>query len=363
MAGRIVLFGATGYTGRLVAHALARRGVRPVLAGRNEETLAELSAELGGGLETHTADVARPETVRALVERGDVLVSTVGPFLRYGDAAVEAAIDAGAHYIDSTGEGAFIRRVFEDWGPRAAAAGCTLMTALGYDFVPGNLAGALALERAGAGARKVTVGYFFKGAGGSPSGGTAASAVGVLSKPGFTFEDGEIRSERSAKRVHTFDAAGKQLSGISLGGTEHFSLPRLYEGLRDVEVYLGWFGPLSRPLQVASLVGEVPGVKPAVASIASRFVKGSTGGPDEQERSKSGSRVVAEAYGEGDGPLAQVVLEGPNGYTFTGEFMAWAAQRTAAMPPAGQGALGPAEAFGLRDLEAGCAEVGLEAVT
>src|SRR3954464_14899225 len=119
MAGRIVLFGATGYTGRLTAEAFARRGTKPVLPPRNAQALEALSSALGGGLETAVADVARPETVRALVERGDVLVSTVGPFARWGEPAMRAALDAGAHYLDSTGETSFIRRVFEEWGPSA----------------------------------------------------------------------------------------------------------------------------------------------------------------------------------------------------------------------------------------------------
>ena len=63
--------------------------------------------------------------MRALVERGDVLVSTVGPFARWGEPAVQAAIATGAHYLDSTGEGSFIREVFERFGPgrRRPAAG------------------------------------------------------------------------------------------------------------------------------------------------------------------------------------------------------------------------------------------------
>ena len=147
MAGRIVVFGATGYTGGLTARALVDAGARPVLAGRDSGRLSRLAAELGG-LDTAVADVARPTSVRALVERGDVLVTTVGPYLRFGGAALEAASDAGAHYFDATGEGPFIRRVFEEYGPRAEQAGCALLPAFGYDFVPGNLAAALALDQA-----------------------------------------------------------------------------------------------------------------------------------------------------------------------------------------------------------------------
>src|SRR5262249_18772509 len=129
MSARIVLFGATGYTGELTAHALVKRGVTPVLAGRTRERLEKLSEELGGGCEVAVADVEQPQTVRALVEKGDVLVSTVGPFTRFGRPAVDAAIDAGAHYFDSTGEPAFIREVFEQHGPRAKAADCAMLTA------------------------------------------------------------------------------------------------------------------------------------------------------------------------------------------------------------------------------------------
>jgi short subunit dehydrogenase-like uncharacterized protein len=135
----IVVFGATGYTGELTARALVARGAGPVLAGRSPKRLAALAAELGG-LQTRVADVADPASVAALVGRGDVLLSTVGPFARWGAPAVEASLAAGAHYIDSTGEGVFIRRVFEEWGPRAAAGESALITAFGYDFVPGNLA-------------------------------------------------------------------------------------------------------------------------------------------------------------------------------------------------------------------------------
>ena len=148
MAGRTILFGATGYTGTLTAEAMVARGDRPVLAARSAEKLAQLSAELGG-LETAVADVSEPASVRALLEPGDVIVATVGPFARFGDPAVEAAIDAGAAYIDSTGEPAFIRRVFEHYGSQAAAPGAGLITAFGYDWVPGNLAAGLALRDAG----------------------------------------------------------------------------------------------------------------------------------------------------------------------------------------------------------------------
>src|SRR5687768_3788794 len=103
MSARIVLLGATGHTGRLVAERLVAAGARPLLAGRSEARLARLADALGG-LAWRCADARRPDSVRALVQPGDVLVSTVGPFARLGDAAVRAAIAAPAVYLDSTGE-------------------------------------------------------------------------------------------------------------------------------------------------------------------------------------------------------------------------------------------------------------------
>jgi short subunit dehydrogenase-like uncharacterized protein len=364
VAGRIVVFGATGYTGRLVSEALLARGSRPVLAGRNPESLEKLADELGGNLETQGADVSKPETLRALVEEGDVLVSAVGPFNKFGDPAVEAAIDARANYIDSTGESRFIRRVFEHFGPAAERAGCGLLTAFGYDFVPGNLAGAMALERAGESAAKVAIGYFISGGGNNRtdamSGGTAASAAGVAVDKAYGFRGGRLVDERPAKRVRSFEWGSKKLTGFSLGCTEHFALPRLHPRLQEVDVYLGWLGPASRAAQVASLVTELPGARPAVRGLLDRFgASGSSGGPDAEARSKSGSRIVAEANDADGSVLARVQLEGPNGYTFTGDVMAWGAEHAAANGLEGAGALGPVDGFGLRTLERGCAEVGL----
>jgi short subunit dehydrogenase-like uncharacterized protein len=78
-----------------------------------------------------------------------VLASTAGPFVKFGRAAVAAAVDAGAIYLNSSGEPPFIRQVFEEFGPRAEQAGAVLLPAFGYDYVPGNLAGGLALQAPG----------------------------------------------------------------------------------------------------------------------------------------------------------------------------------------------------------------------
>ena len=364
MAGRIVLFGATGYTGRLTADGMVRRGLRPVLAGRSQDKLDAMAKELGG-LDTATADVGDPPSVTALVERGDVLVTTVGPFVRFGRPAAAAAVSKGAHYLDSTGEPPFVREVFERYGHVAKKAECGMVTAFGYDYVPGNLVGALALQRAGERAVRVDTGYFMTGSVGTDavSGGTRASLVGVVAAPGFGFRDGRIQAERAARRVRKFNVEGRDRQAISFAASEHFGLPREAPQLREVNAYLGWFGSVSRALQGMSLVGEtamkLPGLERLWESAASRL-EGSSGGPDAQSRAKSGSHVVGIAYDEGGNQLAEVHLTGANGYDFTGDILAWGADRAASGKLKGTGALAPVEAFGLEELRAGCAEAGLQ---
>jgi short subunit dehydrogenase-like uncharacterized protein len=362
--GRVVLFGATGYTGELTARAMVDRGMRPVLAARRREALEALAEELGG-LEAEVADVDDPGSVRALVESGDTLVTTVGPFARWGDVALDAAIAKGAHYIDSTGEPPFVRKVFEEAGPRAKRSGTVAMTAMGYDWAPGNLTGALALSAA-ENARAVRIGYFGTGEGlGGMSGGTRASLMGTLSEPSFQFRGGELKTERGAKQIHSFPVNGRQKPGISVGSSEAFSLPRIYPGLRDVEVYLGWFGRQSRAVQTFSLVGsgvmKIPGVRFVNRKLVERFVKTSTGGPDSDARASGGSIFVAEALSQDGKVLERVQTEGISGYEFTGLMLAWAAEATAAgeAAQAGAGSFGPVEAFGLDRFEAGCAECGI----
>ncbi len=357
MAGRIVLFGATGYTGELAARALVARGARPVLAGRSRERLERLAAQLGG-LESAVADVQRPATVGALVERGDVLLSTVGPFVRWGGPAVRAAISSGAHYLDCTGEPPFIRRVFEQHGHAAEVAGVGLVTAFGYDYVPGNLAGALALREAGEHAVSVDVGYFVSGDA-RPSGGTRASAAGMLAEPAYAFSGGRLVAERTARRVHAFDGR----PAVSIGATEQFALPRAHPGLRDARVWLGWFGAASRPLQAISaataLATRLPGVRGAIEGAAGRLVTGSSGGPDAAARAGARSHIVAVASDAGGETLATVRLEGENPYDFTAGMLAWGAMAVAAGGLRATGALGPVDAFGLDELEAGAAQAGI----
>ncbi|HEY3018679.1 MAG TPA: hypothetical protein VGJ32_00715, partial [Solirubrobacteraceae bacterium] len=160
----------------------------------------------------------------------------------------------------------------------------------------------------------------------------------------------------------SFDVNGRALQGLTAGATEAFSLPRVHPTLRDVDTYLGWFGPATRAVATFSLAARLPGARAALGALAERFVKGSSGGPDAAARARSRSHVVAIACNSAKAPLATVHIEGANGYDFTADMLAWGAERARDGTLHGAGALGPVEAFGLDALREGCAEAGLTRV-
>ena len=363
MSGRVVLWGATGYTGRLVTDALVRLGERPVLVGRDESRLRDL-ADSHKGLETAVADVESKESIRKLLEEGDVLISTVGPFTLYGQTALDAALDAGAHYLDSTGEPAFMRGVFSEAGPVAERRGTTLLTAFGYDFVPGNVAGAAAVERAGLDARRVDVGYLLPKIVRSKgprdpvvSTGTRASILAVAAAPQHSRRQGRLSLEPSALRKKAFSVDGRLRWGSSIGGSEPITLPRTYPGLDEVGVYMEFPGPaqITRGAAlgfsvVAGGLGRIAQGRHMIEAAVKAASKRTGAGPSAEARSRSGILVAAICSGADGRPLSGVRLEGPvNGYTLTGNLLAWGAASLRAGAHKSAGAIGPVEAFGLEE--------------
>ena len=358
----IVLFGATGYTGTLVAEAMVARGLAPTLAGRDPARLAPLAARLGG-LPTVHAEVADRTSVFELVGRGDVLVSTVGPFRRLGWPAVRAAVEAGAVYLDSTGEPPFIRSVQDWFGPQAARSGAALLTAFGSDYVPGVLAGALALRDAGPAARRVDVGYFLTGRGRLFSRGTARSVAALAFEPSHAFRGGRLRAEPAAARLRTFVVDGRPLPAVTIGGIEQYALPRLAPDLDTVDVHVGWFGPASAALHASAratpVLQRVPGVRKASQAVGDRVARRLPEAPDAEANAAARSHVVAEAFDGSGVLLARVRLTGPGAYAVTAGLLAWGAGRAAEHGVSGTGALDAVSAFGLDALVEGAGEAGI----
>ena len=361
----IVLFGATGYTGRRVAQAMVGRGLRPVLAGRDAGRLSALASRLGA-LDVARADVTDAASMRRLIGGGDVLVSTVGPFIQLGEPALKAAIEAGAIYLDSTGEPPFIRRVFEEFGPAAQRTGASLITAFGHDYVPGNLAGALALQESQTRVHRIEVAYLISGVGRAQviSRGTFQSAVGLLTEHNYTWRD-RIQLEPGGVRVRVLRVDSQEYPAVALGATEHYALPQLAgpAGLSEVDVYFGRCTPVTPLVRLGCRVIPALLASPAVRSLvrgigtfAQRWVSVE---PDADALAQVSSHVVATAYDPSGAELAQVRLVSGDPYQLTADLLAWGAHRAAQYGVSGAGALGPAAAFGLDALAAGAHEVGL----
>ena len=365
MAGEIVVFGATGYTGELTARALLARGATPILAARNPQRLSALASELGG-LEARVADRRPRQRGRAGVRRRCAALDRRS-LHALGRAGCGGGDRRGSalHRLHG-GERLHPPRV-RGVGPARGGARQSLLTAFAFDWVPGNLAAALALREAGAAASRVEVAYVVRGAGSQDmSGGTRASVAAVMVDPSFSWRGGRIVDERGARRVKRFTLGpGERAAGFSVGTSEAFALPRLTPALADVEVYVCAGAPahaLAAFSAVTDSVCKLPGARVALRALAARAVTGSTGGPDAARRARSGSSVIANSYDAGGGLLSEVRLEGVNVYTFTAEMLAWGALAAASGELRGVGALGPVDGFGLEKLQQGAAEAGLAVV-
>jgi len=361
MAHKIVLFGATGFTGRLTAKSLVSQGASPLLVGRNLNKLNLLANELGG-LNTATANVGNLDSLADVLNEGDVLISTVGPFTRFGDTAIQAAISKKAHYIDSTGEPGFIRKVFEQHGPQAKTAGITLLTAFGYDYVPGNAVAAAALNLDES-ATKVDVGYFVSGKGISASQGTQASVMQAMLDPGVYFAKGRLTEKVFDPKIKHFKVGGRRRPAASVAGSEHLALPMSYPSLIDINTYLGWFGAATYVMPLATgfqtLLLKIPGYHRVLDTFAQKFNNSKGQGPNEYLRSLNNTEVMAVAYNSKGKAVSEATLFGVNPYDYTADMLAWSAIHGLKHGYKGTGALGPVAAFGSDVLLSACEECGL----
>ncbi|BDB44063.1 MULTISPECIES: saccharopine dehydrogenase family protein [Mycobacterium] len=359
---RIVLLGATGYTGRLIAERLAKQTVETILAGRSPAALAALADELGGACATAVVRLDDPRTLRTLLRPGDVLLTTVGPFIKVGDVALDAAIACGAHYIDTTGEAPFVRQVFEN--PSAQKAAGALVTAMGFNYSPGNLAGALAMEQAagspGGPVDALEIGYFLTGPGrGELSRGTVASAAGVLTAPGFAWRGGRLVTERCGARTRAWPVSGRSVPSMTLGSSEAITLPQAYPKLDTVDVYQGGLGAATPVVAQVGRLAALPGARWFADTLSGLVKYAAPIGPDDTARARAGTYVVAVAYSRAGHVLSEVTLQGPDVYDVTADLTAWAAERAAAGEVRGHGPLGPVQAFGLDELREGHQAAGM----
>jgi short subunit dehydrogenase-like uncharacterized protein len=149
----VVVFGASGVTGRQVAAYLAERAAELdanwAVAGRDAAKLERVLGEVGvSAPETIVADVGDPASLAAMAARTKVVLDLVGPYTLYGEPVIEACVANGAHYVDLTGEIPFVRRMIDRFDERAKAAGVKIVQVCGFEALPPDLSVLLAAETA-----------------------------------------------------------------------------------------------------------------------------------------------------------------------------------------------------------------------
>jgi len=145
----IIVYGATGYTGRLVAEYLkTKTGLKWAMAGRSADKLAEVRALVGAAADTPliVADASDPASLDAMVKRTKVVLTTVGPYQLYGNELVEACVANGTDYTDLCGEPAWMRQKIDQHNEAAKASGARIVFSAGFDSIPFDL-GVLMLQK------------------------------------------------------------------------------------------------------------------------------------------------------------------------------------------------------------------------
>ncbi len=179
----VVVFGATGFTGALTAQYLAEHGdagTRWAIAGRNPDKLKQTLDTLGLDVPTLIADTGDQKSMRALAASTKVVITTVGPYIEYGEPLVEACAAEGTAYVDLTGEPEFMDLMYVRHHKQAARTGARIIHACGFDSIPQDLGAHFTVGQLPVDV-PIAVEAFIR-AGGNPSGGTVASALGIMGR-------------------------------------------------------------------------------------------------------------------------------------------------------------------------------------
>jgi short subunit dehydrogenase-like uncharacterized protein len=199
----IVVFGATGFTGALTAEYLAEHadaGTRWAIAGRSRDKLEDVRRRLG---ERHAevplleADIGDAESMRRLAESTKVLITTVGPYIHYGEPVVAACAAAGTDYVDLTGEPEFVDRMWLRHHETAERSGARIVHSCGFDSIPYDLGALFTVEELPAD-QPIELQGFMR-AGGVFSGGTMQSAIHAMGRLRQSAAAGKERRQRESR--------------------------------------------------------------------------------------------------------------------------------------------------------------------
>ena len=340
----IVLYGATGYTGGLVADELARRGLDHVLSGRDDRKLARLASERG--VPARAAPLDDDSALRGLLGEASAVINCAGPFTLAGDALVRAAILTRTHYVDSTGEQPFIRMVFDRHGRAAEQAGVALVPALGFDYAPGDCLARLT-ARGLEPLQELVMAYDVDSFG--MSRGTLRSALEILKGGDVVYRDESWQPAPTGVARARFDfppplgrrAVGRFASGEVIT-VPHHTRTRAVTSLMTT----------TTGAPVRALAPALPYATPAIAltlrtplrGLIAKTLRALPEGPPPEARRDASFTIVAVARAL-DGRSRRGVLRGSDVYGLTARSLVEGAQLLSEPGHGRRGALAPAAAF------------------
>ncbi|MFO7894372.1 MAG: saccharopine dehydrogenase NADP-binding domain-containing protein [Longimicrobiales bacterium] len=335
----IVVIGATGYTGALVARELWRSPAPHdppvILAARDPARLAAVAEEVGAGA-TQTVDVTDPSSLNALIQPGDAVINTAGPFTELGEPVIRACIRAGAHYLDTTGEQPFMRAMRERHHTAAETAGVAVVNAMAFEYALGDCAAAVAAEGLVTPVRSLDVFYAWGGA--ASSVGTRRTVLRMLGRKAYVRRDGRFRLRPPGFRHRTVRlASGRTLHAVAFGAGEVVTVPRYLETTEA----RGWMVMRSTTARLVPVVAPIlplviPILRPLLEPLVARKPD-----PTPAERENSAFTIRVELEGP-DGTRRAAEVQGTDPYGLTAAATVRGARRAMA-PDAPAGVLAPAQ--------------------
>ncbi len=346
--GAVLVFGASGYTGALTVAELVRQGIKVELGGRERSRLEALRDELGLDKNIHitVADPTRPDSLAALFDsKPALIINCVGPFTRYGEVVVAAALAAGTHYLDITGEQGYMLRVIDRYHAVAQQKGVVIVPACGVEFALGNWLATLTAEGQEP-LDSLFVANAINTGGKGISAGTTLSLFEALKKPGIGWKEGrrQVTMVASEGRRITFPAPIGERRAILAPFGEVLTLPRQLQ-VKNVKTYFAvgsegyWLTRLTFPL--------LPVLVEGAGFFLKRGVK--RGGPATEKRESTDWAIVAEA--SNPTRTRRHSLSGKDVYGLTAVILAYCAAKILKPDFAIRklsGVLGPAQVFDSR---------------
>ncbi len=340
--GPIAVYGATGYTGRLVAEELKRRGADFLIAGRSAEKLEQLSGRLGGA-PLSAVSLDQPAALRTMLESCAAVIACAGPFTLHGEPLLAAAAETGTHYLDTTGEQPFIKLAFDRYGATAAANGSVLVSGMGFDYVPGDLIASLTAQGMGP-LEEIVIAYAVRGFGATR--GTASSTLEIMRGGDLEWRQGgwHPASRRADAGRFRFPPPIGEQRMLRYPAGEQITVPQHVETARVRTMLSGMMVP--PPLMpLVPLTMPVLGLamRTPIRSAANALIARMPEGPSESDRRKARFTIVAEA--RAGSRVRRGSVGGPDVYGLTARTTVEGALLAADPSYDRSGALAPAQAF------------------